>query len=353
MDTVCISSAVRRGWYIPAPVTILCLVLLLLGRLYLSYAPFWILGMAAVLFITVVGSLVERTTLVVFVLLALLPGGQLTDNGLRTACFLALLMVMARYSKLNPYVHLMAQTAMIFAAVNLEAQSIASFAFAPSILLLLLASRIPFAAGRVGSLKVTILYSLSLVFAVLGFGSRSALLVWSLTIWRRSAKMVVGFVLVLMPVTLLMPDLPVVDKLLNSFSEISSASEDSGAINLRGIETLIFLDYAFEASWRELLAGSSREVFIPGFIFESLDDLLYLPHNQLLGLFFQFGLLGLLAFAGYVWHLARYYSFNHECRFFLFCLLPSFMLFKHGFLDSDFALLLASVNWVYLRDGKR
>lgn len=353
MDVRGIPADEKRRWLIPAPVGILCLVLLLLGRLYLSYAPFWILGMAAVVFIAVVGSPVERATLFAFVLLALLSGGQLTSNGLRAACFFALLMVMARYARLNPYVHLVAQAAMMLVSLKLETQSIASFAFAPSILLLLLTSRIPAAASRVGALKVAALSALSLVFAGLGFGSRSALFVWLLAVGYRSTKIVIGFLLVLIPIAMLLPDLPVLAKLLNSFSEVSSVAEDSGAINLRGIETLIFLDYAAEASWRELLAGSTRLVFIPGEILGSPDDPLYLPHNQLLGLFFQFGSLGLLAFATYVWHLARYYALNRECRFLLFCLLPSFMLFKHGFLDSDFALIMASVNWVYLRDGKR
>lgn len=353
MYKVRISAAAGRRWDISAPVGILCLVLLLVGRLYESYAPFWILGMAAVVFITVVGSLVERATLVAFGLLALLPGGNLTDNGLRIACFLALLMVMARYGRLNPYLHLVAQVTMILVADKLETQSIASFAFAPSILMLLLALRIPASARWVGTLKVVALSLLSLVFSGLGFGSRSALIVWGLTVWRRSTKIALGFLLMLISVALLMPDLPVVAKLLNSSAEVSVAVEDSGTINLRGIETLIFLDYASEASWRELLAGSTREVFIPGSIFGSLDDVLYLPHNQLMGLFFQFGLLGLLSFSVYVWHLARYYALNRELRFLLFCLLPAFMLFKHGFLDSDFALIMASINWVYHKDGRR
>jgi hypothetical protein len=260
---------------------------------------------------------------------------------------------MARYGSLNPYIHLIVQAVMLLAADKLGTQSIASFAFAPSILLLLLASRIPVAASRFGLLKAATLYTLSLVFAGVGFGSRSALFVWLLNVWHRSTKIVLGFLLVLIPIALMMPDLPVLAKLLNSTSEVSSALEDTGAINLRGIETLIFLDYLSEASWHELLVGSTRPVFIPGEIFGSFDDPLYLPHNQLLGLFFQFGLLGLLAFSVYVWHLARYYALNRECRYFLFCLLPSFMLFKHGFLDSDFALIMASVNWVYLRDGYR
>jgi hypothetical protein len=324
---------------------------LLIGRLFASYTPFWILGLASVIWIALKGNRTERYTLIMLFFLALLPGDQQMILGLRACVFLSMLMVFARYCQLNIYIHLLLQMAMMLATYDVGLQGLASFAFAPSVLLLIIAARHSQTGSTLARAFVGIYIFLSLAISSIGFGSRSALFVWLISMLRRHRYFLLLLSFIAIPTLSLFSEMPVVSKLTNSLSEITSPLEESGAINFRAIENLVFLDYISSATLPEFLFGSSKPIFLPGELVESLDDPIYIPHNQLMGLLFQFGLIGVVILGWYARSLFTYFRNHSDAVFFFLVLLPPFMMFKHGFLDSDFAMLLASLNWIRSQKG--
>jgi hypothetical protein len=343
----------KRQLLIPEWIGLLCLFLLLLGRAYESYAAFWWLGACAFVFILLFGTVIERLVIITFLFLSLIAPDELMKNDFRTTAFLSFTMAFGRYGLINPYLNIAAQIIAMQISLVLETQSIEAFAFAPSVIFLMIASRITKGSGLKNDVKYFILVLMSLLFAIIGYGSRSALIIWLLSMLKRSRVMFIIFLLALSLAFYVSLDIPVINKINDSISELTLEMGDSGALNLRATELAIFSEYISVASYTEILSGSTRLVYLPSEILGTYEDLLYLPHNQILGLFFQFGVLGLLLFVTYSIQLVRYFSKDKECAYLLMSMLPVFMLFKHGFLDSDLALILASLNWLYTRNIRK
>lgn len=325
---------------------------LLVGRLVGSYALSWAVGAVATGFVMLRGTRVERCVLLILFGLAVASGEQ-AAIGIRLTTFAAMFMLFGRYLTVNPFWLFAMQLAFLpaaFATGNVEL-----YVFAPAILLLLFATLTEQARGggngQGTTLRVTLLSVASLAFAGIGFGSRSAILVWLAASIRRLSFAILAAALVIIPaVVVIASDVPIIAKLGNSFGELTQpVDEATGSISQRGIEALIFIGWVDTATPRELLFGSTERLYEPGDLLGHDDDPPFIPHNQVFGWFFQFGAVGITAIAVYLVTLYRRFAPNRGAQFLLLVLLPPCFLFKHAFIDSDLAMLVSALNWAVVR----
>ena len=336
-----------------AAATLAATLMTLAARFAGTYAVAWMIGAIGAVVIAARGHRAERGVLLGLALLSVFSGGEQTMIGLRTTIFAAQFMLLARYTTLDPYLHLFLQCLCLVIA-SLTGAVVEVFLFAPAVLPLVIAALTERAAreknGRLGLADLFIVVGgsiASLAFAAVGYGSRSALFVWLASVLRRLSVPTIAAAVVILPVLLTLPGIPIVDKLRNSIVEVSEPiDQDTGTISQRGIETVIFTGWITEASAREVLFGSTQSLFEPGELIGHDEDVPFIPHNQILGLFFQFGVAGLLLVGSYFVWLWRCWRHSPVARFTLLILLPPCFLFKHGFIDADFALIASSLNWV-------
>jgi hypothetical protein len=326
--------------------------LLLASRVVETYAAAWAIGLPALLFLLLAGAATERMVLALLLVLSLLLGGEQGELGLRQTLFLALFMLFARYLVVE------IAPALLLYALGFAVSSLligmpnTLFLLAPVVLLLLAASVVRHRARTQArpltgpeQARVAALTLVGFVLPFLGSGSRGALFVWVADAIRRLSLPMLLIGALGAAAVLSIPGLLIVDKLANSLDEILSPVSDAGlGISMRGIETLVFLGWWETATPAELLFGSPELLYLPGTALGREDDVAFIPHNQLFGLLFQFGLTGLIAIAVYFRFLWRHQAGYRPGRFLLFALmLPGFLVLG-GFITTDYAILAAAVN---------
>lgn len=327
----------------------------LAGRLWGN----WAIGALGGLFILLRGQFSERMLLFLLVFLSIFAGGEQIALGLRGILFISVFMFLARYVEINPWFLLVAQLCgLAISMFNDIGISFELFLFAPSMLFLILSVEV-FRDKKdrlnIGGRIVAFLFTVAaLALPGLGSGSRSALFVWSaVNIRRLKIKYIIalgGILIAAIPVLVALKDLQVVQKLGNSITEIAEPIDpETGGVSQRAIENLLFLEYVISASSREILFGSTKTILLDGAPLGQDKDVQFIPHNQIFGMIFQFGVLGFIIFLYYMYGLLKYFSVDSFCVFFLvMLLLPGFLL-KAGVYDGDLALLAASLNWVRSR----
>lgn len=324
----------------------------LFGRLW----ALWAIGVIGAIFLLLKGRGDERLLLIGLTLLALVAGGEQTGIGLRGVLFISTFVALARYVKLNLWVHLGLQSfGLAFAAYGESDAAIEVFLFGPSILLLILATEIVRSANGApsfGRQAVAQLFNLaSLAISGIGYGSRSALFLWAAVNARRLKLVYLiafgGALLALVPVAIALQDLPIVQKLGNSVGELAKPiDEETGAVSQRGYENLLFLAYISAASPREILLGSTTAIFLDGGPLGQEDDVHFIPHNQIFGIMFQYGLVGSFLLLFYLTGLVKYFNADPFCSFVMVLLLLAGFILKAGFYDGNLALMAATLNWI-------
>jgi hypothetical protein len=339
----------------PAVIVVAVLGSRLAGRLWGN----WAIGALGGLFILLRGQFVERALLLFLIFLSVFAGGEQIALGLRGVLFISMFMVLARYVEINPWLLLIAQLfGLAISMFNDIGILFELFVFAPSMLFIILSVEILRENVKKQNIVKRILAFVFTIIALaipsLGGGSRSALFVWSAVNIRRLRFIYIialgGVVVAAIPVLVALKDLQVVQKLGNSITEIAEPIDpETGGVSQRAIENLLFLDYIISASDVEVLFGSTRTILLDGAPLGQDKDVQFVPHNQIFGMIFQFGVLGFGFFLYYVYGLLKYFSADPFCAFFLaMLLLPGFLL-KGGVYDGDLALLAASLNWVRRR----
>ena len=311
------------------------------------------MGCFGCLVVLLIGSWQERLLIGTLTLLALAAGGDQTYIGIRSMVFAAAYVLLARHVKLNPWLLVAGELAgMVLAA--LAGGAFELFLIAPSTMMLILAldafRRHPGHSPRWAYPFVI----LSAILPLLGSGSRSSLLLWLLgNVRRLSLRRIAGLgalLAVLVPLVLAVPNIPLVGKLQKSVDELGSPVDlDTGAFNQRGVENLMFLTWAATADTREVLMGSTEALFIPHEWLGQETDPRYIPHNQIFGWMFQYGLIGWVVLLIYVVNLYRRFRGDDLCRFFLIAMLIVGFALVGGFISPDFALLACSLNWLRAR----
>ena len=346
------------------PIVGAALVVSVLGSLLVgSLAIDWAVGAFAGLFVLVRGRAIERVLLVVLVALCVIAGGAQMTLGLRGVLFIMMFVMVARYVEINPWFHLVVQLVALAIASLFTAGSILEiFVFGPSVLFLILSDhmiRYPARNGKFRSGFVAILFNiLGFTATILGNGSRSALFIWLAFNTRRLKLkyfLILGAVVLLsIPALLALKDLPVFQKLNNSITELAEPIDpETGGVSQRAYENILFLNYITNASVREIMLGSTITILLDGEPLGQEHDVQFIPHNQIFGMFFQFGVVGCLIFIYFLGGLLRYFFADPFCGFMmLMLLLPGFVL-KGGVFDSNLALLAATLNWVRSRHLER
>lgn len=333
-------------------------VLLLASRVGGNYATTWLIGSLAVLFIAAVGRAHERLVLIGLALLALRLGGDQAYLGLRHVLFLAQFILFARYLVLSPAMLFCLQSAVLVGVAATRGEGFELFIFTPVVMLLLIASGIEREAsrrdGRIGLLtswRIAFVSVISLAISTLGLGSRSALFVWLGANARRVRVSSIALALIVAAVIWSVPGIPIVEKLKDSVVELTQPiNEVTGGASQRAIEGLIFVNWLLAASPAEILAGAASASYIPGELLAKDDDVRFVPHNQVFGLLYQFGIVGLLLVAYYFRRLYVHLKPSRSASYMMLVLLLPCFLFKHGFLDTDLAMIFAVLNWVRFRD---
>jgi hypothetical protein len=132
---------------------------------------------------------------------------------------------------------------------------------------------------------------------------------------------------------------------MSSLSELTTPiPEDGIGFSMRALEGLIFLSWFDTATVRELLTGSREIIYLPGVLLGKDPDPPFIPHNQLFGLLFQFGIIGLAALAWYLRDLWRHQRGFPPGRYLFFMLLVPGFITSGGFITTDYAILAAAVN---------
>lgn len=328
---------------------------LLVERYLMSYAASWILGLVSVCFLVLRHDVKSLLAILGLSVLSLLAPAELREISFRYVIFLALYLFVGNHTALDPRAHLGLQV--FFAILSLFSMGVAPerFFFGTSVMLLMLGMMNPQSSGisknsRAVRVRKYFFLASSLLVAVVGFGSRSALIVWLLSqrkkaIWLLPIAGILGVLIAFSPLI----SLPFVQKIITSMEELSNPfSENSGAFNLRAYELQLFIG-SLKREWvGELLVGSNFPLYLPGEYYsgDPNQKVPFIPHNQIVGIFYQFGLFGILIVIMVLHHSFRVLKKNTLARMIFFALLFPVFLFKHGFIDTDFALIVSSLNWL-------
>lgn len=328
-----------------------CVTIMILSRAFESYAGAWIAGAIALVFIMVCGSRFERGLLLLLALLSLALGTTLGYLGIRQMLFAAVFMMLARHVPLSPATAIGAYTIGLLIALVRTGEISALFTVGPSVIFLLMASwqvlqqrRNPGSPASGGRARLAVLLLSALILPLLGAGSRTGLVVWlAFGLRLLSIPTLAAGVLGILVISSF-PDLHVVERAVNSYDELTNPFPEVG-INLRAVEALIFLSWAQTATLREFLFGSLDVIYMPGDFLGFRGDPIYVPHNQVLGLLFQFGIVGFVAIFAYFW---KYWSFLKPFpigRFVMFVYLGVGFIVIHGFVNQDLAIVAGVALW--------
>lgn len=332
-------------------------LLIVASRVIETYAVMWLIGAAALVFLLLAGRGIERAVLLLLLALTALLHGDQANFGIRQVVFIALFMVFARYLVVPPGRAVVFFVIGLFANIVVRGELSALFVLAPTVLLLLIAGdrreRLLAENGKLTSAqawRLGLIQAVSLVFPFLGSGSRGALFVWVVDSIRRVSiptLLVGGLVL---GVVASIPSVPLLNKIGGSFNELVNPAPEEG-INMRAIEGLIFVTWIQTATPAEMLLGSDESIYLPGEYLGLERDPPFIPHNQIFGLVFQFGFVGLVAIFFYMVGVWRYMGRFKPGRFLFFSMmLPGFVVLM-GFITPDFALIASAVNWCMMRSG--
>ena len=343
---------------LPIVLVVAMLTSWLLGRLAVS----WAVGAVGAVFILVRGRRDERLVVIGLVLLSLIAGGEQTTLGLRGVLFASTFIVVARYVEINAWMHLAAQLVALTIALASGSETGEIFLFGPSILCLIVATEelrnVPARPGSGRRLLAAALNLGALALPGVGYGSRSALFAWVM-VNARKLKLIYlialgGLALLAVPIVLSLRDVPVIEKLGNSVTELSEPIDpETGGVSQRAYENLLFVGYVAVADTREMLLGSTLPIYLDGEPLGQDKDVHFIPHNQIFGTIFQFGFVGTLLILYYLIRLVGYFNADPFCSFLLVILLLSGFILKAGFYDGNLALLAGTLNWVRRRQIDR
>lgn len=317
-----------------------------------SYGGSWAAGVVAILVVMARGSAIERLTLVTLLSLSLMLGGETMYLGIRQTLFVAIFMLLARHAPVAPRPALLCYMGALLIALGLTGEISPLFTVGPAIILLLMAAFLIERDRRVGAVgesnwKVGLLSLVSLILPFLGPGSRSALLVWGGFSLRRLSLSLVAAGLLGALVISTASDVEVFDRITNSYDELVNPFPETG-INLRAVELLIFISWWNDASKSEILFGSKDIIYMPGDFLGFLYDPPYVPHNQLIGIVFQFGIFGLSIILIYMYSYWRSVSDFPLGRFVMMLYIVLGFMVIHGFVNQDISIV-SGVLLHYLR----
>lgn len=328
--------------------------LILLGRALESYAGAWAAGLLAFAFLLLRGAPAERFLLLLLLALSAALGGELGYLGVRQTLFAAAFIVMARYAPVSPSVALAIYACALLLFFGRTGEFSVLFTVGPSIILLLWAA---FFAERQRRLarpvagtgrRVAALALASLALPFVGAGSRTALLVWLVFALRRLSLPILAAGALVLAAALSFPRLEVWDRVANSYDELTNPFPEVG-INLRAVELLIFLSWFQTATLSELLFGSRDLIYMPGDFLGFRGDPVYVPHNQVIGIFFQFGAVGSLAILAWFVGYARGMKGFPAGRFVMLAYLAVGFVAIHGLVNQDLAIAAAVLLWLARR----
>lgn len=325
---------------------------ILLFRAAGSYGGAWFAGGLGVAYILAYGRAYERTLLVVLAIISVTLGGEAMYFGIRQVLFIAIFIFFGRYAPISPISAISFYILGLFINIGITGQLSPLFMVGPSIILLISAAylidrkKISQQDYRNTSLKVGLLSAVSFVLPFIGAGSRSALIVWlSFSMRRISISLIVAGVLGALIVSAI-PQLEVFDRISNSYQELTDPFPEYG-INLRAVEAIIFLSWLQSASISEIIFGSKEIIYMPGDFLGYLYDPPFVPHNQLMGLIFQFGLFGFGIIVAYMVLYWRSISSFPLGRFVILVYLILGFVVVHGFVNQDISIV-SSVLLYYL-----
>lgn len=328
--------------------------LILLGRAMESYAGAWAAGLLSLAFLLLRGTPAERFLLLLLLALSAALDGELGYLGVRQTLFAAVFIVLARYAPVAPSVALALYASALLLFLGRTGEFSVLFTVGPSIILLLWAA---FFAERQRRLarpavgnggRVALLSLTSLALSFVGAGSRTALFVWLAFALRGVSVPILAAGALGLAAVLSLPGLEVWDRVANSYDELTNPFPEVG-INLRAVELLIFVSWFQTATPWEMLFGSRDLIYMPGDFLGFRYDPVYVPHNQFLGLFFQFGAVGL--FTIFFWFVGYWRGIKnfHAGRFVMLVYLIVGFLVIHGFVNQDLAIAAAVLLWLARR----
>jgi len=322
----------------------------------MTYVASWVVGVISIVFLVWRRDVTSLFAILVLGALSLLAPPELTPTGFRYIVFLSIYLVLANHLTLDPKVHVCLQGVFLGLSFLSADATFERFSFGTSVMLLMvgMTKMHPGESSNVARIeraKGALFIVISLAVSVIGYGSRSALFVWLFAqirekIWPLALVSVMG-----MGVVMFSPlgDSPFMRKLGSSFVELSEpTSLHSGEFNLRAYELALFYGLVERETIGELLAGSDSALFLPSEYFseDANGNVPYIPHNQIAGILYQFGLIGLITVVVMFWRTFNSFKRNKFSRSLFLALLLPFFLFKHGFLDTDLALIVSSLNWL-------
>ncbi len=335
-------------------------ILIVISRVIDNYAAEWIIGVPAILLLLLIGTRIERTVIVVLLGISVILGGDQMHYGFRQVVFMAVFMLFARYLVVGPLTVITLYLLGLVGWWLLQGEVSALFVVIPTIVPLLIAAAMRHAAvrehGRLQpgqSWRIMALSAVAFVFPWVGSGSRTAFFVWVVAAARRITigMAIVGIIGAVAILSL--PGLKMAEKIGGSIDELTTpVAEEGGAVSQRAIEGLIFITWLPTASVSELLIGSRETLYLPGDVLGRDSDPPFIPHNQLFGLVFQFGFIGLALVVWYLLDVWRHMRPFPEGRFLFFMLLIPGFITSGGFITPDFAVLAAVINGMMLRFGR-
>ena len=184
--------------------------------------------------------------------------------------------------------------------------------------------------------KRTYLFLAALLSTVIGAGSRVAM---GIVLTRATKKFILMSSLVLLFGSNTLINLEAVKKLDNSFSEITQETSDSGLINQRAIENMESFAIFNSFTSREWFFGRGQGFRLKTPFLPELD-VPFIPHNQVLGILIDFGLIGLVLNLILV---IRFFNLD-KAKVWLIMVVGLFFLFKHGWYDVDMGLSIALLS---------
>jgi len=330
--------------------------MVMVSRVLESYAAEWLIGAFAAGFLMLRGSNLERGVIVLLLLISLILGGEQLQFGVRQTMFIAMFMLFARYIVVAPLIALALYLLGMVGYRLVQGEISALFVLVPTLVPLLIAADLQRRArtrsdGSAGW-KIGALSGAALVFPFVGSGSRTAFFAWIVFALRRITVPMAIVMALGAAVILSIPGLEMAQKLGQSISELTTpVAEEGGGVSQRALEGLVFLTWLPTATPLEWLIGSNEAIHLPGDLLNNSNDPPFIPHNQFFGLFFQFGVLGLLAIAAYMRGVWRHMSPFPEARLLFFALLLPGFITSGGFITPDYAVLAGAINGLLHRRG--
>jgi hypothetical protein len=290
----------------------------------------------------------------VLAITALFTIALISDLGLirievRYLAFFILFLTAARRLSFNPWLFFLMQAFFLLLSFFSSEVATERFIFGTSasalILLLYLQNQ---EKGIWQKIFVNVLSLTSLLIPFLGYGSRSALVLWLVVNWRVTA-LFLPVAIISVPIFLneMNINLPVIEKAVSTMSELFEEQSVYGAFSLRAFENIFFLEWFTTASPWELALGSGYEATMPGDIVgDQYSEFSYIPHAFAFGVVFQLGVLGLIVLAWWMYVFFRYREYQLNVVLLASTLLVLGFIVKHGFFDTDLVMAFAALNYI-------